>query len=78
VTTDRRCSSCNIGADIKRRAWRDGLRVSSPVVPTDVVDETGLVGFDAFETADAVTPIIGNEVLRCRLAEGARALVLCN
>jgi len=48
-------------------------------VPTDVVDETGyLVGLDAFETADTITPIIGKEVLRCRLAEGARALVLCN
>jgi len=45
-------------------------------VPTDVVDETGLV--DAFEAADAITPIIGNGVLRCRLAEGARTLVLCN
>jgi hypothetical protein len=35
-----------------------------PVVSTDVVDETGyLVGLDAFETADAITRIIGNEVL---------------
>jgi glycosyltransferase involved in cell wall biosynthesis len=45
-----------------------------PVVSTDVVDETGyLVGFDAFETADAITRIIGNEVLRRRLAEGCPA-----
>jgi glycosyltransferase involved in cell wall biosynthesis len=42
-------------------------------------DHTGyLVGFNAFEMADAITRIIGNEVLRDRLAEGARALVLRN
>jgi glycosyltransferase involved in cell wall biosynthesis len=42
-------------------------------------DETGyLVSFDAFEMADAITRIIGNEVLRHRLAEGARALVVRN
>jgi glycosyltransferase involved in cell wall biosynthesis len=45
-----------------------------------VIDsETGfLVGFDPVEMADAVTRITGNEVLRQRLAEGARALVRRN
>jgi len=41
--------------------------------------ETGyLVDFDPVEMADAVNRIIGNEVLRQRLAERARALVLRN
>jgi glycosyltransferase involved in cell wall biosynthesis len=41
--------------------------------------ETGfLVGFDPVEMADAITRIIGNEFLRQRLAEAARALVLRN
>jgi glycosyltransferase involved in cell wall biosynthesis len=40
-------------------------------------DKTGfLVGFDPVEMTDAVTRIIGNDVLRQRLAEAARALVL--
>jgi glycosyltransferase involved in cell wall biosynthesis len=45
-----------------------------------VIDgETGfLVNFNPTEMADAVTRIIGDEVLRRRLAEGARALVAQN
>src|SRR5207249_739442 len=42
-------------------------------------DETGyLVDFDPVEMADAVVRITRNDVLRHRLAEGARALVLDN
>jgi glycosyltransferase involved in cell wall biosynthesis len=41
--------------------------------------ETGfLVNFDPVEMADAVTRIVGDEVLRQRLVDGARALVLQN
>jgi glycosyltransferase involved in cell wall biosynthesis len=44
-----------------------------------IEDETGyLVNFDAVEMAEAITRIIGNEVLRHRLAQCARALVVRN
>jgi glycosyltransferase involved in cell wall biosynthesis len=44
-----------------------------------VAGETGLlVGFDAAEMADAIIRIMADEVLRQRLAEGARTMVLRN
>ena len=65
----------------------EAMACGCPVVSTRcggpeefVVDgETGfLVGADPAEMADAVIRVLGNDVLRKRLAEGARDLVMRN